>query len=410
MIVSPLEDIVMPSTLPPLMNLTKDTIPHVDMVPIQDLEECTDQGFTPVIAAIVRGEMHVLEFLLSLGASTRNNTPLAWAACRDIDCVRLLLQHGADIQEPFQGDLTPLMFAAVSGQTETIKLLLDEGACADTTSLDGTTALMMAIIQTFNERTGPFINTYRVYTVPISFATHDMAGIDKLVQATKFLDGFNEFGRSALTLATQAANLPVIELLLEHGAAVNAPPGKAGALYVAVGIHHLELVQLFIDHGADVMAQTSKGVTALHLAACKASVPMAHLLLSSAPDAHALVHQTDMNGSTYLHRAAFSTLKPSSLPLHSHFISAMISPLQMDSDGQVTHSENGTLQPNQVNAFADLSILMAKDGNGHTILDILNMFSDLRLEKLKREVFNTVQRQARWKKRSPLIIMRDLRR
>src|SRR5690606_27887376 len=73
-------------------------------------------------------------------------TPLALAAMTgNADIVRQLLDAGADVNRPLANGETPLMMAARTGDTDTIQLLLDRGADINAReNLRGTTALMWA--------------------------------------------------------------------------------------------------------------------------------------------------------------------------------------------------------------------------------------------------------------------------
>lgn len=69
-------------------------------------------------------------------------TVLMYAALHgDIELIRLLLKRGAQVN---MSGWTPLHYAAVSGRTEVLALLLEHHAYIDAPSANGTTPLMMA--------------------------------------------------------------------------------------------------------------------------------------------------------------------------------------------------------------------------------------------------------------------------
>jgi cytohesin len=72
-------------------------------------------------------------------------TPLMYAASTgNTDVVKLLIDKGADINARNNGDWTALMLAAQTGALDTVRLLLEKGADANAANEDGYTALMCA--------------------------------------------------------------------------------------------------------------------------------------------------------------------------------------------------------------------------------------------------------------------------
>ena len=127
-----------------------------------------ENGDGPVGSAASAGDSAMLRELLARGGSTREElrsggvfrgfTPLMRAAqvvC--VDCVRVLLQYGADvnavadaprsIQAGAQslGKLTPLMIAAQQASTQLVRVFLDHHAVIDARDARGFTPLMFAV-------------------------------------------------------------------------------------------------------------------------------------------------------------------------------------------------------------------------------------------------------------------------
>lgn len=99
-----------------------------------DLNVRTDAGDTPLILAVYHGHHAAVDELLKhasldINASGRMNfTALASAAFRgDLIAIRKLVKHGAAV-EGAPGAQTPLMAAAMFGQAEAAKLLVELGA------------------------------------------------------------------------------------------------------------------------------------------------------------------------------------------------------------------------------------------------------------------------------------------
>jgi len=105
--------------------------------------ECSNAiGYTPLMTSCARGNPELLSFFIARGAdvntlTTNGLTPLLAAVGRQTprpedakqqaQCVQLLIHAGADVNMP-GGNNTPLMTACWFGCTESVKVLLANGA------------------------------------------------------------------------------------------------------------------------------------------------------------------------------------------------------------------------------------------------------------------------------------------
>jgi len=110
-----------------------------------------DLHVSPLSWAAGNGQVDVVRLLLDHRADieTRDNTcwtPLSWAAERgNVDVVRLLLDRGADIKtRDNQYGQSPLCWAAECGEVDVVWLLLDHGADIETCGNTGRTPLSWA--------------------------------------------------------------------------------------------------------------------------------------------------------------------------------------------------------------------------------------------------------------------------
>ncbi|MEP6754960.1 MAG: ankyrin repeat domain-containing protein [Chthonomonadales bacterium] len=79
--------------------------------------------------------------------------------------------------------------------------------------------------------------------------------------------------------------LPVIKLLLEHGAQINTGvPGFLPPLSEAAGYDEREVIKLLLQHGADVNYHNSRHSTALYEAQKYANAPTTTVLLAAGAD------------------------------------------------------------------------------------------------------------------------------
>ena len=98
------------------------------------VETRTPQDESPLMMAAMRGELKVAAALIDKDADVNKTgwTPLHYAASStqgdQLGVAKLLLENAAYIDAASPNGSTPLMMAAMYGNTSTLKLLLDEGA------------------------------------------------------------------------------------------------------------------------------------------------------------------------------------------------------------------------------------------------------------------------------------------
>jgi hypothetical protein len=111
-------------------------------------------GRNPLHAAAFSGNLEVVRILIEYDPADINardesgSTPLLWASgghnFKDGSVLRLLLEHGADINVQNRLGWTPLHLASINGALEVVRLLLEHGADVEVKGNDGKTALQEA--------------------------------------------------------------------------------------------------------------------------------------------------------------------------------------------------------------------------------------------------------------------------
>jgi ankyrin repeat protein len=191
--------------------------------------------------AVNRGDPAEIERLLETGADanavssfgTLSDFPMLGSAitANNVEAVRLLIEHGADVNA-LDGDGNGLLpWAAARGYTEIVKLMLDAGADVNARMTTG--------------------------------------GITAKENA------------SALHFAAAGNHVETAKLLIDRGADVNLTEGTFGeaALHAAADENFAEMVALLLDSGADPDLQSSIGDTPLHASARSGSVEAAQVLI-----------------------------------------------------------------------------------------------------------------------------------
>jgi ankyrin repeat protein len=151
------------------------------------------------------------------------------------EAVRSLIQRKADVNAQQVDGSTALHWAVQADDLETADLLLHAGAKPAAANKDGATPLLLASV---NGNAGM---------------------IEKLLAAGADANApLTQFGDTALMMASRTGRIDAIKVLLDHGANVNAKEkwGDTTALMWAVSERHPEAVKMLIERGADLNAHS----------------------------------------------------------------------------------------------------------------------------------------------------------
>jgi ankyrin repeat protein len=183
----------------------------------------------------------VLSLVLASGAARllavpRAESAVADAAMRgDTNRVRTLLRDGADVNAA-QGDgMTALHWSALSGDLETMNVLLYAGATTD-----------------------PLTRVGRYTPLHLASSRGHAAIVARLLEAGARPDPVTETGVQPIHLAAQAGSPEAIEALLARGVDVNAPDATHGRtpLIFAASQNRLEAMKILLANGADARLST----------------------------------------------------------------------------------------------------------------------------------------------------------
>ncbi|SPN99130.1 related to ankyrin repeat protein [Cephalotrichum gorgonifer] len=198
------------------------------------------RGQTALFAAAMNGHAETMKALLEAGALADHKDSMArpvllvLASLKAppsnlLECLTVLVSHGADTEPTDAIMRTPLLWAATNGNITLIEALVS-----------------------------------------------GVLGRKANVGAR------NNRGRTALHLASECNVIPAVEALLAHNAPVNAESdGGWTALHNAAQSGNVRVVELLVGARADVNARLSNGMTPLHWAAFNGHDEVVDVLLSS---------------------------------------------------------------------------------------------------------------------------------
>ena len=220
-----------------------------------------------------------------------------------VDLLRKPLNPNGKHKRP--GVMQALLFAAASGNSHIVQLLLEAGTdteiCADVHLEDGD-----VYFEPGDGRTALHWASENGHSDVVKLLLG--AGADK--------DKADVEQRTALHLAAEKGHSKVVNLLLETGADKDATDQKGQTtLRLAASTGHSEIVRLMLEAGADKDAADNDGVTALHLAASNGHSEVVQLLV----EAGAEINVADRHGRLPLdlarhHRDIIKLLQPKPRP------------------------------------------------------------------------------------------------
>lgn len=225
---------------------------------VRILEALSRQGFdllTPLNhlgenalhGAVERGHLAMVDFLLSgdraaQWLNARNHLGLAclhFARPGQLEMARLLLQHGADVNQGGTYRLTPLIWCMKRNDEPLAELLLDHGALCSPDAI--------------NQRN------------PLHWAVAEGRSLELVKRLSRKVDidagDCNQ--HTALMLAVKANRLELVQYLLDEGAQIDLRDDAGNtALHLAGGSEQKRIAQLLIARGADETLRNHEGVAA----------------------------------------------------------------------------------------------------------------------------------------------------
>jgi ankyrin repeat protein len=188
-----------------------------------DYEQYVDR-----VSTIFNLAFHTFKKRYIANGGSMNDTRLLHAAAfsGNTNLVKIVIEAGADING-YNG-FTPLTIATWNNWTETVLVLVEQGANAEVPDSFGWTSLMMAAFKGFNQI--------------VKILLESNVDVDKTS---------NETGACALHLAAQENHREIVSLLLDHNAYMDIQKNNGFTpLLHSAELEFFEISKLLIDKGA----------------------------------------------------------------------------------------------------------------------------------------------------------------
>ncbi len=278
-----------------------------------DVNKLTHDGRTYIFWAAYKGNIELMQFLISNGAKTnitddKGSTILNFAALsaqKDTKVYDLLIENGADLEN----DLTPyganalLLAAPFDTDFSLINYFTSKGLDLNSVDADGNG------IFNYVSKTGniPLLNQLLEKGVKFDnnamiLASQGTRNTTNTLEFFQYLEGLGikpntiaKDGSTALhALASRTKDLKLLSYFIEKGVDVNKADANGTTAFMnAVNRNSLEVVKLLSTYVKDINAKNNKGETALSMAVANNSPEIVEFLIEKNADVNVL----DANGN-----------------------------------------------------------------------------------------------------------------
>lgn len=182
-----------------------------------------------------------ISFLNHQEQSTEQTPLLAAALAGQTEIVNQLLEIGVDVTIPEKDGYTVMHAAAFQGRAEVVKILLAHGIDANDVGIDGFTPFHRTLWMS-SER---HLETMRVF----------------LEDGKVDVDFVTDIGKTGALITTELKNTKVLDILLrEYGANPNFRNKRGDALvHVAIRAQDEKTLDVLLNNGADITLEDAKG-------------------------------------------------------------------------------------------------------------------------------------------------------
>lgn len=206
----------------------------------------------------------LLTFLILNIIACGNPNKKAWEAF-NYSGLSTALDQGADVnsRNEEENNMTLLINFINKGELDCIKLLIEKGADVNTGDKNGTTPLYYAVLKKSKEESKVIIELL----------------LDKRADINKK----NNIGHNPLLDTLSKQNYEMAEFLITKGADVNVVSGYGDSTIMLTG-ENINLIKLLIDKGANINIVNNSKDAAIHYATRAWSLKILNLLLEKGAD------------------------------------------------------------------------------------------------------------------------------
>jgi ankyrin repeat protein len=240
------------------------------------------EGETALMTVARTGSVPAIKVLVGHGAAVnakegwKGQSALMWAAAENnAEAVKALIDAGADLKARSKsGAFSAYLFAVRAGHVDAARVLLDAGADVNEKLPDGTSALLLAVMNAHYEAAAFLVDR----GADPNASAQGWTPLHQVVWSRRPNTGSNIPGAVP---TGRVDSLDLVRSLLQHGADVNARLIKeprdgfrnmlnrigATPFLLAAKSVDIPLMRLLLEHGADPKSTTEDGTTALMAAA-----------------------------------------------------------------------------------------------------------------------------------------------
>jgi len=226
----------------------------------------------------------------------RGETAMAQAiTSKNQPAVKVLVDHGCNINEFDNRRYTQLHHAAQWGNDTVCMLLLEAGADVDAghdqyactplqVACEHGNYTVVNILLEFGANSKVLTKAHQTL-LHLAAGTKDSAVLDELLDRGLQIDAMSNNNETPLMIAARKGSLDCLQMLLQRGADMNiqSPPTGETALHIAVYFGYDESACLLIKEGADVTVLDRRGNDPLHWAVNNCRFECLVMLLLASP-------------------------------------------------------------------------------------------------------------------------------
>jgi ankyrin repeat protein len=223
-----------------------------------DIDESDSYNKTPLLLALEVKNIDYIKLLLQHGASVQYKDLDLAASLKSFDCLKILLQASTRNTKCYEFRNTLLLKAAFEGNLQLLKLLIENNADINATDQQGKILLHQSALKGHLE------------------------SCKNLIENRADVNAKDEQGQTPLHMSGWKSHFECLKYLIDNKADVNAKDDKGQTPLHMYG--HLECIKYLIYNKADVNSEDNNGQTPLHKSSFRGDLECCKLLIENKAD------------------------------------------------------------------------------------------------------------------------------